>query len=421
MLVKNTEFLDWLAAEHEQAEEVRHLLECDQYDQVAAKLGAILPLDDPAANRILTHTVLVMRTVCQSLHQAQRETDWHHWALQNVKARETELRAGLYAILELADEVVHIHSERALLQPETASGQVILLPAGEQIVGKRAGDAMRHVRRILRRNGHGISASRPAPEPQPDDDVVVYGLGGFQVYVHGTLVEDWSSRKGSAIFKYLVLHRDLPIHKEKLFEVIWAGVDEAGGLDRLHGAIYSLRQTLRSSDGAMHIVLFENDHYRLNPELKIWTDFDEFSRRCQRARQAEQERKPHAAIAEYEAAILLYRGALFVEYPFVEWVELERHKLQSAYLSALDKLGEHYLTVSDHLACQTTCQRMLEIEPTNEAAHVRLMRLYARSGQMQLAQQQYQMCLMALRGQGISPSADTTALYAQIRKGEAVP
>jgi DNA-binding SARP family transcriptional activator len=419
MLVKNAYFLDWLAATQQSSQNLRSLLESDHYDQVAEQLGLLLPLDDPTANLILTHTALVMRSMCQSLHQCQREADWHAWAIQNVHTRQAELRAGLYAILELADEVVRMNSDKAPQPVRIAPGQMMHFPARDGYLSQSDG-AVNSVRRFLRRGDSHQRAVHPTPQPHAEYDLVVHTLGGFQVCVRDTLVEDWSSRKGAAIFKYLLLNRERPVHKEKLLEVIWSEANDTATLDRLNGAIYSLRQALRRGSSKDRIIFFENDHYRLNPELRIWVDSEEFSRRCQLARQAEQQGKPKAAVAEYEAAVMLYRGPLFAEYPFLEWVEYERQRLQSGYLAALDKLGDYHLAQHDYLACHSTCQRMLEVEPASERAHARLMRMYVRSGQTQLAQQQYQMCLVALRSQGLCPSEEITALYAHIRNAQAI-
>ncbi len=415
MLVKHTEFLNWLQTENEVAENLRILLERDQFEQVASRLAEILPLENPTADLILTHTILVMRNVCDSLHQAQRETDWHHWALQHVKARETELRSGLYAILELADDVIGTHSQ-PLLEDRNNAREL----ASNQ---RPRTDPANHVRRLLRRsrnktkNQPRLSAS---PLPQTPYDMTVYALGDFHVYLGETLVEDLSNGKGAAIFKFLLLNRGRPVQKEKLLDVIWSEVEEACSLDRLNGAIYSLRQALRAADPEQHIILYENHHYRLNPELQIWTDVDEFLQRCQRARRAAQENNEPEAIAEYEAALLLYAGDLMSENYFMEWLEFERQKLKSEYLNALDKLTEHYLQTGDHLACQSACQRMLEADGTSEVAHSRLMQLYTRSGQPQLAKQQYHLCLLAFKSHGeLKPSA-AAALYARIRQGEAV-
>jgi len=415
MLVKHTEFLNWLQTEHEAAENLRVLLERDQFEQVASRLAEILPLNNQTADLILTHTILVMRNVCDSLHQAQRETDWHHWALQHVKARETELRSGLYAILALADDVIRTNA-----QPLLAEQNPVYL--SEESQRPKAVPA-NHVRRLLRRS-HDKLKRQPrlaaSPLPQMEYDMTVYALGDFHVYLGETLVEDLSNGKGAAIFKYLLLNRGRPVHKEKLLDVIWSEVEEPCSLDRLNGAIYSLRQALRVVDTEQHIILFENHHYRLNPELKIWTDIDEFLQRCQRARHAVQEHHHLEAIAEYEAALLLYAGDLMSENYFMEWLEFERQKLKSEYMNALDKLTEHYLQTGDHLACQSACQRMLEADSTAEVAHSRLMQLYMRSGQPQLAKQQYHLCLLAFKSHGeLKPSA-AAALYSRIRQGEAV-
>jgi DNA-binding SARP family transcriptional activator len=66
------------------------------------------------------------------------------------------------------------------------------------------------------------------------------------------------------------------------------------------------------------------------------------------------------------------------------------------------------------------CAKMLAVDPCNEGAHRMLMRCYARLGQPQLAQRQYQTCIQVLNRQlGIPASPETTELYRQIVRRQA--
>jgi DNA-binding SARP family transcriptional activator len=69
----------------------------------------------------------------------------------------------------------------------------------------------------------------------------------------------------------------------------------------------------------------------------------------------------------------------------------------------------------------TACGKVLAVDACNEGAHRMLMRGYARLGQPQLAQQQYQACVQALnRELGMPASAETTELYRQIVRRDLV-
>ena len=67
------------------------------------------------------------------------------------------------------------------------------------------------------------------------------------------------------------------------------------------------------------------------------------------------------------------------------------------------------------------CAKMLAVDACNEGAHRMLMRSYARLGQPQFAQRQYQTCIQILnRELGIPASPETTELYRQIVRRRAV-
>jgi DNA-binding SARP family transcriptional activator len=69
----------------------------------------------------------------------------------------------------------------------------------------------------------------------------------------------------------------------------------------------------------------------------------------------------------------------------------------------------------------SACAKTLAVDACNEGAHRMLMRCYARLGQPQLAQGQYQTCIQLLnRAMGIPASAETTELYRQIVRRHAV-
>ncbi len=63
-------------------------------------------------------------------------------------------------------------------------------------------------------------------------------------------------------------------------------------------------------------------------------------------------------------------------------------------------------------------ERVLAQDPLNEAAHRTLMRLYARTGERNLALHQYQICQETLsRELGVAPEPVTKQLYERIAQG----
>ncbi len=272
----------------------------------------------------------------------------------------------------------------------------------------------------------GLTAVLPAvnvnkQEKSSAPSLLVYCLGAFRVYQDHQPVSSWPSSKGKSIFKYLVMHRGRPVHKEVLMELFWPCAEPDAARNSLNVAIYGLRQALRDARPNFHHVLFENDCYLFNPELKIWVDAEEFVDRVQAAQDFEKCGALDRAIQEYEAAQALYQGEFLEEDRYDDWLLADRQALKDAYVDLLDRLSRHYLYRGHYVACANACNKMLAVDACCENAHRRLMRCYSRQGQRYLALRQYYSCVEILREElDVPPMEETVALYHRIRNGESV-
>jgi DNA-binding SARP family transcriptional activator len=259
------------------------------------------------------------------------------------------------------------------------------------------------------------------PGEQGSPSLTVYCLGSFQVYQDDQPVEEWPSSKGQSIFKYLVTHRDRPIAKEVLMELLWPEANPEAARNNLNVAIYGLRRALRRGQPAFSYVLFQNDAYLLNPELSVWVDAEEFIHHCRTGQRLEQAGELEQAIHEYRTAESLYQGEFLEEDRYEDWLLAQRQHLQDDYLNVLDRLSQHYLAQADYSACIVMCGKLLAIDSCREDTHRQLMRCYSRQGHYHLALRQYHLCVEALRRElEVEPDEETEALYTQIRRRKRV-
>src|SRR5215218_2035681 len=125
--------------------------------------------------------------------------------------------------------------------------------------------------------------------------------------------------------------------------------------------------------------------------------------------------------AAYRAAIELYSGELLPEDRYEEWAESRRQEVRQTLLSLLVELARLYeerAAEEDLALAVQALQRVLAEEPTNEEAHVGLMRVYALSGRQGEALRQYGRLSEALSsGLGGEPSASARALREEIAAG----
>ena len=96
-------------------------------------------------------------------------------------------------------------------------------------------------------------------------DLGVCCFGPFRAFRRDQPVQEWSSRKGKSIFKYLIAHRDRPISKEVLMDLIWPETPPEAARNNLNVAIYGLRQSLRQAGLSESTILYQDDCYLLNP------------------------------------------------------------------------------------------------------------------------------------------------------------
>src|SRR5262245_60683438 len=206
--------------------------------------------------------------------------------------------------------------------------------------------------------------------------LAVYCLGPFRVFRNDQMIGAWPGSKGRSIFKYLIKHRQTPISKEVLMDVFWPDADVENARRNLHQAIYSLRQTLRQVQPDFQVILFESDHYQINPGLSLWLDFEEFERRVKAGRRLESVGKTAEAMAEYIRAEELYRGDFLEEDLYEDWSSLQRERIRAEYLDLADRLSAHYAQQGDHVAAISLCRKILEKDNCHENAHRRLMHCY---------------------------------------------
>jgi DNA-binding SARP family transcriptional activator len=255
----------------------------------------------------------------------------------------------------------------------------------------------------------------------PAPALKAFVLGPFRALLNGQAIQDWPNCRAKAIFKFLLLNRKQPVAREALMERFWPEAEPEAARNNLNVAMHRLRRAL-GRDG-FPFVLFSGGHYLLNPKLAVSTDADAFLAHAARASELERDGDPDGAIREYSACVGLYQGELLAEdrYEHDEWLIPLRQLLRDRYLHALDRLGTLHFGRQDVPVCTTVCAKMLAVDPCNENAHRMLMRCYARLGQPQLAQRQYQACIQVLNRQlGIPASSETTELYRRIVRRDPV-
>jgi DNA-binding SARP family transcriptional activator len=240
-------------------------------------------------------------------------------------------------------------------------------------------------------------------------------FGPFRATMNDKLIDDCPNSHGRAVFAYLLAHRTAPTPSEVLMDVFWPNASPKSARNNLHVAVHSLRQTLLAVTD-QPIILFGKGTYKLNPNLEVWLDSDEFEKHVRAGRTLAAAGKHAEAICEYGAAIHLYRGDFLADDPYEEWAVLRREQLRAMFLDTTDQLSHIHFDRADYAACIGLCQLILAQDTCREDIHCRLMMCFVQQNQQHLALRQYHICVEALRQElDVAPAATTHQLYERIR------
>jgi DNA-binding SARP family transcriptional activator len=361
------------------------LLRLRQYEQL---VDLVRQADEVDREPPSTGAVELMDAACclgEACLETQREAAWHEQAIARLVHREKELNERLA-------ETLHLFEGKAVSDQPRLRGEPLMseLDGSDELHG-----------------GPPV--------------IAVHCLGRFEVYFDDLPVTEWPNGKGKAIFKFLVTRRNRMAGKEILMNYFWPNASPDAARNNLNVAVYAVRRAFAAISQSSSIILFRNDSYLINPEIRIWIDYEAFLHLLREARSFERTGQVRRAVDRYRCAEALYRGEFLEEDRYEDWIETMRASLRDDYLGSIDRLAEYALEDGDYDVTVTLCNRMLQIDPCHENPHQRLMRCWSRQGVPHLAIRQYHICRETLRREvGLEPSDETKDFFELIRQRKPV-
>ena len=287
--------------------------------------------------------------------------------------------------------------------------------------GRRLHESLTTLSRAL--DSHG-EVPPPAYDYAGGTVLHVNVLGGFAVRCGDRSISLGSSKKGRAIFRYLVTRPERCAPKDVLLDLFWPGEQPEKAGHKLHIAVSSLRGAL--NEGLRDLVgeeciLFGEGRYCINPTIRLRVDADEFTARCRAGERLLREGRVEEAMGEYEAAMTLYRGDFLPQDIYADWSLAPRARLEEMYLSLLGRLADFYMERGRFLDAIACARQILSRDNFREDAYRLLMRCYSRMGQRNRALREFRACEEVLRRElGVSPMQETRLLYERILREDEV-
>ncbi|MGH2819541.1 MAG: AfsR/SARP family transcriptional regulator, partial [Actinomycetota bacterium] len=232
----------------------------------------------------------------------------------------------------------------------------------------------------------------------------------------------FDTRKAVALLAYLAVTRT-PQARDHLAGLLWPEHDQGHARAALRRTLSTLNRVL-AGEG----LRIGRNEIAVDAE-SLWVDewrFHELASGCSR-HQPPSEACPDCR-GRLGGAVELHRGDFLSGFglrdspEFDDWQFLEAQRLRRELAVALDRLVTSLVSHGELDAALRHAHRWLALDPLQEAAHRRLMQLYAWDGQRSAALRQYRECVALLdRELGVAPVEETTALYEAIKEGAAAP
>ena len=242
-------------------------------------------------------------------------------------------------------------------------------------------------------------------------------FGKFCVRRDQHILEGFEARKMQELFGYLLLHRDHPLPRETLAALLWPETTTAQSKKNLRQALWHLQSALGSQNERVNdrVLLVEPDWVQLNSGANLWLDVAAFEQIFNLVQKTPGQELDNSTAQLLQDTVQLYQGPL-LEGWYQDWCLLERERLQSMYLTMLDKLMSYCEVRHDFETGLLYGMRIMCYDRARERTHRRMMRLHYFSGDRAEALRQYERCAVALEEElGIRPSKSTVAIYSQIQ------
>lgn len=246
----------------------------------------------------------------------------------------------------------------------------------------------------------------PSSATRPDVDLQVLALGELQVRVRGVLVESWPYARPKELLVYLVSHPRGRTRVE-ITDALWPDVPPGQARNNFHVTLHHLRKTLGEADW----VVVEREQYRISPDIEVEYDAAAFEREIQDLLDS-----PSPGAASLARVLDRYRGSLLAGESPAAWRQDEEDRLRRLYCEGSLRLGQLLEQAGSSREAIARYEAALAHEPLLEAAHRRLMHLWAVNGNPTRALRHFERLQQLLRDQlQLDPEEETLAVLEQIR------
>ena len=224
-------------------------------------------------------------------------------------------------------------------------------------------------------------------------------LGAVEIILDGRRLSAFNSLRLQRFLALIVLRR-VQQHRSRLAFELWPDSDERQARTNLRKLLHDFRHSLRDIGEFVEI---DNETVRWIPTGPTEVDVLRF--------------RDAIAAGDFELAARLYSGDLLPAC-YDDWVLDERAKLRAEAYAALVRLTEEAAGRDNHQATIRHAQRIIDLEPTDEAAVRIQMEAHLALGDRAAALRCYhRYAEMLERDLAVAPGEAISAMYQRLRAG----
>ncbi len=256
-------------------------------------------------------------------------------------------------------------------------------------------------------------------------DLTVRLLGPIEVYRDAQRkfpAQARTIRRAIQVFCYLAVAPDHRATRDGLADALWGNARPSVIERNFYPTISILRRVLNHGHNVpKNFIQCERGAYLLNPAYRYDIDLDAFEERVRSARRKVSGQDVAGALADYDAAIALYRGPLMEE-EYGDWIEAPRARYESLYLAVLGEAGNLHLECGGAEAGAACFRTLVERDPFDEQASCRLMRALGALGDRGGIDQEFARLRQALADErGAGPQRESRRAYDEALAAVAAP
>ena len=235
---------------------------------------------------------------------------------------------------------------------------------------------------------------------------------------HPVAADGWQGSRPALLLKAILVHGGRHIPKDILIEALWPDQPPEKSLRNFKVTLHRLRKLLEpemnSATGSAYLHLKDN-LVSLNPH-RCQVDTEAFHRLCKTVRRTEPGADRSRLLEMSREAVSLYQDDFLPEEPYLAWAEMKRATLREEFFQLMYRLGELLCGQHEFDEARSCYRRIIRIDPAQEKAQRRLMRLLADAGRSGEAVRLYRDFKAYLETEiGAAPDAATTRLFRSIR------